>query len=359
MASVVVHHTHLIGWLHVLLCKRDALRRAELLPLIRRACISTLFQSDLFIIEPDYGSYPIRRSDTLDIVNILTSYVDQYGRAMLSASPRLLAALVVLLLTGLVSMMMRPVIVGLGRRFRLRRNLIDVLRMLVGIGIWIGGLLVAVTILFPTITPGRVLTTLGLGSVAIGFAFKDTFENFLAGILILLREPFKIGDHVECDDVEGQVEEITIRDTRIRRTDGQLVVMPNHELFQHPVTVRTDQELRRTTIICGVAYDENVDEARTVIQEAVRKIDSVRNDVRDVQVFAQAFGASSIDFEVTWWTGSRPVDIRASRDQVVAAVKAALDDAGIEIPFPYSTLTFKEPLRISHERPAKGKISGE
>ncbi|WP_348520808.1 mechanosensitive ion channel family protein [Algicella marina] len=78
-----------------------------------------------------------------------------------------------------------------------------------------------------------------------------------------------------------------------------------------------------------------------MIRKAVVAVDSVRDDVRDVQVFAKEFGASSIDFEITWWTGSRPVDIRASRDQVVAAVKRALDDADIEIPFPYRTLTFK------------------
>jgi len=146
------------------------------------------------------------------------------------------------------------------------------------------------------------------------------------------------------EELEGQIEEITIRDTRIRRTDGQLVVTPNHELFQNPVVVRTDRDVRRTTIICGVAYGEDVDAAREVIYEAVRRLDSVRDDVRDVQVFAHAFGASSIDFEVTWWTGSKPVDIRASRDQVIASVKRSLDEAGIEIPFPYRTLTFKGPM---------------
>ena len=110
------------------------------------------------------------------------------------------------------------------------------------------------------------------------------------------------------------------------------------------MTVRTDRDLRRTTVICGVAYKENVDAARKVIEDAVAQVDSVRDDVKDVQVFAQEFGDSSINFEVTWWTGSTPLDIRTSRDKVVAAVKAALDDAGIEIPFPYRTLTFDEPL---------------
>ena len=83
-----------------------------------------------------------------------------------------------------------------------------------------------------------------------------------------------------------------------------------------------------------------------MIERAVREVDSVRDDVKDVQIFAQAFGASSIDFEVTWWTGSEPVDIRRSRDKVVSAVKRALDEEGIEIPFPYRTLTFKEPLSL-------------
>ena len=79
-------------------------------------------------------------------------------------------------------------------------------------------------------------------------------------------------------------------------------------------------------------------------------MDAVRDDVRDVEIFAQEFADSAINFEVTWWTGSRPIDIRSSRDKVVAAVKRALDDAGIEIPFPYRTLTFNEPLPIDDRR---------
>ena len=65
-----------------------------------------------------------------------------------------------------------------------------------------------------------------------------------------------------------------------------------------------------------------------------------------IRIFAQEFADSSINFEVTWWTKSKPVDIRTSRDEVIAAIKRALDDAGIEIPFPYRTLTFPEPLEL-------------
>ncbi|MCA8880611.1 MAG: mechanosensitive ion channel family protein [Rhodobacteraceae bacterium] len=279
-----------------------------------------------------------------ELLPTLRAQISDYLTGLAAAAPRLVLALAIILVTWLAVAIVSAVLRRIGRRMRLRTNLLEVLQMLSAIALWFLGLIVALTVVFPSITPARALTTLGLGSVAIGFAFKDVFENFLAGILILLREPFSLGDFIECEDIEGQVDEITIRDTRIRQTNGQLVVMPNAMLFQNPVTVLTHASLRRATVIVGIAYGEDVDAARAIISDAVQRVDSVRDDVRDVQVFAQAFGDSSIDFEVTWWTGSRPVDIRASRDQVVAAIKRALDDNGIEIPFPYRTLTFKEPL---------------
>ncbi len=272
-----------------------------------------------------------------------------YAAGFWRAIPGVLAAIVFLLLVLGFSKLLQIVLPRALRRARLRGALVDVIMMLAIVSLWLFGGLIALTLAFPTITPGRALTALGIGGVAIGFAFKDVFENFLAGILVLIREPFRKEDFIECEGIEGQVETITIRDTHIRQTDGQLVVVPNGFLFKNPVVIRTANELRRTTIICGVAYGEDVDKARAVIEDAVKRVDSVRDDVRDVQIFAQEFADSSINFEVTWWTGSRPIDIRSSRDKVVAAVKAALDDAGIEIPFPYRTLTFKEPLRLKGE----------
>jgi small-conductance mechanosensitive channel len=129
--------------------------------------------------------------------------------------------------------------------------------------------------------------------------------------------------------------------TQIRVPSGELVVVPNATLFKNPVTVLTSQDTRRVSIVTGVAYGEEVSEAVGVIQEAVQGCPSV-DTTRDIQVFPQAFGSSSIDIEVAWWTGSTPLDVRRSRGEIVTAVKAALDRAGIEIPFPYRTLTFKE-----------------
>ena len=277
--------------------------------------------------------------------------------------PLLTIGVVILTLTGLVAWAFgrfSPVIL---KRIRTRASLKQLLSRFVLIAIWIAGLLRAAMVVFPGVTPGKLLATLGLGSIAIGFAFKDIFENFFAGIMLLWRFPFENGDYIECNDIRGKVEDVTLRNTFLRRSTGELVVLPNATLFKNPVDVLTNWPHRRVTIICGVAYGEDIDESRKVIEEAVMGCETLDQD-QPVQIFAREFADSSVNFEVTWWTGAKPVEVRKSRDEVVAAVKRALDEAEIEIPFPYRTLTFKEPLRTlsgesNEEPPPEGKLEAD
>jgi len=284
-------------------------------------------------------------------INPIAILKDQLQGALTStieSAPQLIAALAFLFLTWLIKVIVVKVFTKASTRSGLRPSLQEALRKIIVIGIWSIGILIAAMIAMPGLTPTKLLAGLGVGSIAIGLAFKDTFENLLAGLLLLMREPMRIDDYIECEDVEGQVKHISIRDTYIRRTDGVLTIVPNGYLYSNPLRILTEQSSRRITIQCGVGYSENVDDSREVIRKAVESVDTVNID-KPVQVFAQGFGASSIDFEVTWWTQSRPVDIRESRDQVVAAVKHALDKAGIEIPFPQRTLTFSGPLPFAGE----------
>jgi len=271
---------------------------------------------------------------------IVTRSLTALSTEFLVRSPLLIAALTVLLITGFASKANNWVLRRLLDQRGMRTSLKDLIYQLSSIAIWIFGILMAAVIAFPGMTPSRLLTVLGLGSVAVGFAFKDIFENFFAGILILWRYPFDRGDFITCGDLTGQVKEITIRNTLIRKLDGELAVVPNGTLFKNNVDVLTSQPQRRVRITCGVAYGENVDESREVVREAVRSCESVQGK-RTIEVFAQEFADSSVNFEVAWWTGSKPIDIRRSRDEVIAAIKRELDNAGIEIPFPYRTLTFK------------------
>ena len=280
-------------------------------------------------------------------IQILTDQLRDIARSAVELSPQIIVAIVLVLITVLVSKLVKSGVSSVLRRTKLRQSLKELAVLLASIFVWVMGLMIAAVVVFPGLTPASILAGLGIGSVAIGFAFKDVFENFLAGIIILFRKEMRIGDHIECLGIEGEVTHIAIRESHIMRTDGQLVIVPNAMLFKNPVIIRTDGPLRRVTIICGVAYDVDVDEARDVIEKAVANCNTVEQEDKPIQIFAQEFASSSINFEVTWWTGSKPVEVRRSKDQVVAGVKRALDDAGLEIPFPYRTLTFKEPLPIA------------
>ena len=256
----------------------------------------------------------------------------------LARTPFLIAALLMVVLTWIVSTAIGWLLPGVLDRQRMRGSLKDLISLLVTIIVWVGGLLIAAVIAFPGMTPSKALAVLGLGSVAIGFAFKDIFENFFAGILILWKYPFDRGDVIKCGELVGRVQEITIRNTLIQGLDGPLIAVPNAEIFKSSVEVLTHQPHRRVRIDCGVAYGEDVDHARKTIESAVKQCDT-HNSEEAVEVFAKEFADSSINFEVCWWTGSQPKEVRASRDQVVASIKRALDEAEIEIPFPYRTLT--------------------
>jgi small conductance mechanosensitive channel len=259
--------------------------------------------------------------------------------------PQLVIALLTLLLTWLAAWFSAGLLQRSMRRSAIRPSLKALFGTLLKVLVWTAGILVAITIVFPSLTPAKLLTALGLGSVAIGLAFKDIFENFFAGVLIMLRRPMRIGDYIQCQDLVGKVEHIALRETYLRQTDEQLIIVPNSFLFQNPVQVITDRPLRRFEIVVGVAYGEQLEAARPVIRRALEGLDLVEQD-RPVEVYARGFGSSSMDFTVRWWGRSNPLDMHQSRDVVVSAVKAALDEAGIEIPFPYRTLTFKEPLQV-------------
>ncbi|MDU9005276.1 mechanosensitive ion channel family protein [Sedimentitalea todarodis] len=290
---------------------------------------------------------PYGEQSNMEPVEILLRQLTEIARASIALLPQLAVAIFVLLLTAVLNKLVQYLVARVMRGMKLRQSLKDLFSLLTSIFVWIMGIMIAAVIVFPGLTPASILAGLGIGSVAIGFAFKDVFENFLAGIIILFRREMRIGDHIECEGIDGKVDRIAIRESHILQTDGQLVIVPNSILFKNPVVIQTFKDTRRVTVICGVAYDEDVDAARDVIAQAVSGCDTVDQSKHPIQIFAQEFASSSINFEVTWWTGSEPLEVRRSKDQVVAKVKGALDAAGIEIPFPYRTLTFKEPLPVA------------
>ncbi|XAM01490.1 mechanosensitive ion channel [Phycisphaeraceae bacterium D3-23] len=274
-------------------------------------------------------------------VNTLTDAVGGLVDGFIGMLPQLVIALLVIIVAAFLVKLADKLATKLMKRARLRESLRDLGRIAVRLVVWFAGLMVAAGIVFPGFGFAQLIATAGLASIAIGFAFQDIFENFFAGILILWRFPIENGDYIEVDGVMGQVEDVEIRMTKIRKTNGELVLVPNATIFKNKVTVLTNKPHRRLELAVGIAYGEDVAAGRKVILDAVKSCDTVRSDAPP-EVLATAFGASSIDFLVIWWADNTPIDELRSTDQVVEAIKSALDEAGIEIPYPYRTLTFSK-----------------
>ncbi len=284
--------------------------------------------------------------DSVDEVTLtLWQTVVEMWNSFLAHVPYILAGVMILCLTWLLTHTLSAVGHKLLGYWHKRESLKDLILRLLSILVWVLGLMLTAIVIFPGLTPTKALSGLGLVSIAVGLAFKDIFENFFAGILILWRFPVERGDFIECEGVSGKIEKVLVRMSYIRKASGELVVVPNSFLFKNPVKILTNLAKRRVTVAVGVAYGENLADAVSLIENTVRSCDTVLSD-EPVQIFPNNFGSSSMDMEVTWWTESKPVDVRKSRAEVVTAVKAALDDAGIEIPFPYRTLTFAEPMEL-------------
>ncbi|MBA3526123.1 MAG: mechanosensitive ion channel family protein [Pseudomonadota bacterium] len=285
----------------------------------------------------------------MDILNILVERVQEMIADLVRMLPQFAIAALVLLLAWGAATLVRGGVRRMTARTGIRPSLAQLLITLANVVVWIVGFLVAFAVIMPGVNAGTLLAVLGLGSVAIGLAFKDIFENFLAGVLIMLRKKMRIGDYVECEGIEGRVELINVRETYLRKLDNELAIVPNSFLFKNPVKVITDAANRRYEIVVGVAYSTDLDQAAEVIAGAVKSADGIDAN-RPIEVFAREFNESSIDFTVRWWAGSKVLDMHKTRDTAIRSVKRALDSASIEIPFPQVTATFAAPLRV--EEPA-------
>jgi small-conductance mechanosensitive channel len=203
------------------------------------------------------------------------------------------------------------------------------------------GLLVALTIAVDSFEPGQLIQLLGIGSVAIGFAFHDILQNFLAGILLLLTEPFKIGDQIVVNEFEGTVENVETRATTIRTYDGRRVVIPNAELFTESVIVNTAFPVRRTEYDVGIGYGDNIGEAMRLILEAVREAEGVLEEPAP-DVLVAELGEFSVNIRVRWWTDSVRANLLRVQSEVIAAIKGKLLAQGIDLPFPTHQVLFHD-----------------
>lgn len=271
--------------------------------------------------------------------------------------PAIIAALIIIMLTRYAAQFTRNLADKIGKRALDSKSLQLLLRKTAFISTWIFGIVLACVVAFPGLRLGDIIATLGLGSVAVGFAFQDIFKNFLSGILILIQRPFRIDDQIIIGDYEGTVKQIDIRATEICTYGGEKILIPNSEVFMSAVRVRTAYGYRRTDLAVGVDYNTSLPEARQILQRTIEGVDGVLDD-KAPEIDLVAFGDSSIDFIVRYWTNPRQPYVRQIQTKAILAIKEALDAAGIGIPYPIRTLYFYNQDKYNDYMPDDSNSSG-
>ncbi|MHB2211479.1 mechanosensitive ion channel family protein [Methylobacterium sp. CM6257] len=264
--------------------------------------------------------------------------LEQLGRSTAALLPGLAVALI---LFGLGLLIARGVRAAVRRAAALRDaspgSAAVLGRIAGGVTILIA-FLVAASVAFPSVSAADLFNLLGIGGVAIGFAFRDVLQNLLAGILILLTRPFVIGDQIRAGSYEGTVEDVWVRATVLRTYDNERVLIPNATLFVDKITVITAHDKRRLAFPLTIGNGDDITEARRIIVETLRGTEGVLADPPP-EALVTGLGAAGVDMTARLWIDPpRRRDAVDALDQAISNVKDALTAAGVDLPYPTSQI---------------------
>ncbi|MBV2130962.1 mechanosensitive ion channel family protein [Arsukibacterium indicum] len=195
------------------------------------------------------------------------------------------------------------------------------------------GILIALELLDATALVSAMLGVAGVIGIALGFAFRNIVENYLAGVLLSTRNPFAIGDFIQVDDMTGKVVRLTSRDTVLMTLDGNHLRIPNSQIITSPMTNFTRNPLRRFEFNVGVSVTLDLVRVRELAISTLQNMPGILTEPRP-RVLILELGDSAVSVRVLAWIDQRKTDFLKARSEAIRLVKTAFDQAGIEMPEP-------------------------
>lgn len=273
-----------------------------------------------------------------------------FGRLAESATrvvPRALAAAAVILLFWLIARAIRWALSFVFRRIIEDVTIESLIKQLTYYAILALGFFVAVDAL--GFDPTTVAAGIGLTGVVLGFALRDVLSNFVSGLLLLFLRPFEIGDQIVIGELEGSVERIELRATRLRAYDGRVMLVPNAEVFTSRIINNTADPVRRGKVEAWVGYDTDLKLAVETACDAAGRAEGVLDSPAPA-VRVDELGQDDVVLEITFWTDSRRADYKNTASAVRKAVVQAFKEAGVGLPEPDVRLL--RPQRVDEWREA-------
>ncbi|HEU4398396.1 MAG TPA: mechanosensitive ion channel [Actinomycetota bacterium] len=245
----------------------------------------------------------------------------QFGDRLVGQVANLVAALLFLVITVLVARAVRR---GVGRALRRTSTEAHVELLVAKLAYFaVAAVGVVIALSVGGVNLGVLVGSLGLATVALGFALQDIVSNLAAGVVLLLEHPFTRGDHIAVDGAEGTVEDIRVRATQLRSPDGQRVLVPNKLLFTEVLTNSSATMRRRVEVLLDLPYGQDAARARELLLAAAAGVDGV-NDDPPPRLLTEDLGESALSLRLWFWVDPRAADLVRVRSAVLEATEAAL-----------------------------------
>jgi len=252
--------------------------------------------------------------------------------------PNLAVAIIVMIITVFVSKGIRKVFTKVITKFTENKAVIKLLASTLTVVSFILGFFIALSVLELDKAVTSLLAGAGVVGLAIGLAFQEPILNVFSGIVMSVREPFKIGDVIKSNGYFGTIQKISLRSTQLKMFSGEDVVIPNKMVVQNPIENYTMTQFRRVDIKCGVSYGDDLEMVEQIAKKAI-ETEIEHDNSKPIEVFFEEFGASSINFELRFWLNmAEQKNYLNYKSNAIIALKKHFDKNDISIPFPIRTL---------------------
>lgn len=282
--------------------------------------------------------------------NIIENQFSTWIEQLVAMVPNLLAAILILLFFWAASFVASRLITKVMTNLKTSQVIEKLVSSLVRFVVICIGVFFALGVMELQTTVVSLLAGAGIIGIAIGFAFQDLVANFIAGVFMGIYRPFKIGDLVETSGKMGLVYKLSLRNTLIETFSGQMIIIPNKQVFENPLVNYSQTGKRRVDLLVGVTYDADLNKVIELCNEAIKGL-AITDKNSTVGTYAYEFGDSSINFKVLFFIKYPGENINEAISQGVLAIKKAFDQNSISIPFPIRTLDFSlaESVNVSAE----------
>lgn len=280
--------------------------------------------------------------------------IDVMLESIVARLPYVLAGILVLFVFWGASKLFVFIFSSATKRTKLDSRLQILFSRLLSVLIMIVGIFTALTVILPSFQFGDLITGLGFTSFVIGFATKDILNNLFSGVLILWQQPFRIGDYLFVGSNQGVVEYIGVRATSLRKDDGELILIPNGDMYSSALTIRGAGRKRRMNLKIMVGYENDLTQAKSIVSSALADVEGIV-PVPAPKTYLSAITSDGVEIASNFWLSTKeqkPLDVY---DNAINLITTRLLAEGIEL-FPQNAMVLQNSSESQSEPKGKKEV---